>query len=171
MIVIINGPLGIGKTATAWSLLERFERAVMLDGDYVAAFHPFDYYNQAHLDYAYATFRQLVAHHYDHGFRDFVINWVFESSAQLARVRQALAEFGLPIHTYRLVCAPEAIARRIRRRNLPNLAFELQRAQQLVEILDRAAQSGDLGHVIDTTNLSADQVAAAIWEHAHGTAC
>jgi len=31
MIVIINGPLGIGKTSVSWALLKRFERAVMLD--------------------------------------------------------------------------------------------------------------------------------------------
>ena len=30
MIVIINGPLGVGKTEVAWKLIEHFEKAVML---------------------------------------------------------------------------------------------------------------------------------------------
>ena len=50
MILIINGPLGIGKTTIAWYLLEKFRARVMLDGDYIAAFHPFDHYNPTHLD-------------------------------------------------------------------------------------------------------------------------
>src|SRR5512133_2808986 len=44
MIVIINGPLGVGKTSISWALLERFERAVMLDGDYLGAVQPFEIY-------------------------------------------------------------------------------------------------------------------------------
>src|SRR6476661_4015137 len=62
MILIINGPLGIGKTQTSWALVRRFPRAVMLDADYVAEFHPFDYYNDEHLAYAHATMRVMVAH-------------------------------------------------------------------------------------------------------------
>src|SRR4051794_6127767 len=117
MIVIINGPLGIGKTSTSWQLLWHFERGVMLDADHVAAFHPFDFYNDAHLDYAHATLRVLVAHHLRHGFQDFVINWVFETPSQLMRLKQELAEFGLPIHVYRLFCAEPEVARRIQARN------------------------------------------------------
>src|SRR6266496_4417017 len=49
MIIIINGPLGIGKTQASWALVRRFPRAVMLDVDYVAEFHPFDYYNDEHI--------------------------------------------------------------------------------------------------------------------------
>jgi hypothetical protein len=171
MIVIINGPLGIGKTETSWALLRRFERAVMLDADYVAAFHPFDYYNDAHLAYAQTTLRVLVGHHHGHGFQDFVINWVFETPFQLARLKQALAEFGLPIHAYRLTCDVDEIARRVRRRNLPDLDFELRRSRELVDILDKAVRTGDLGHVIDTTNLSVEQTVDAIVRHMRGSPC
>ena len=39
MIIIINGSLGVGKTEISWELIERFDRAVMLDGDYLGAVH------------------------------------------------------------------------------------------------------------------------------------
>jgi hypothetical protein len=87
VILIIIGPLGIGKTTTASYLLEKFRVGVMLDGDYIAAFHPFDHYNSAHLDYAYHTFRVLIAHHLANGIRDFVLNWVFEDPARLQQFR------------------------------------------------------------------------------------
>jgi len=162
MIVMINGPLGIGKTSTSWELARRFPRAVMLDADYVAEFHPFDYYNDEHLAYAHATLRVLTAHHLSHGFQHFVINWVFETPLQLDRLRRLLADLGLPIYAFRLVCAPEEIERRVRRRNLPDLDYELRRARELVDILDHAARTGDLGTPLNTTSLTAEQTADAI---------
>jgi len=162
MIVIINGPLGIGKTSTSWELLWRFERGIMLDADHVAAFHPLDHYNDAHLAYAHATLRVLMAHHLGHGFQNFVINWVFETPLQPARLKQELAEFELPIHVYRLVCTDSEVERRIHERNHPDLDQELRRARELIDILDAAACIGDLGQVIDTSNLTAMQTADAI---------
>jgi hypothetical protein len=162
MIIIINGPLGIGKTQTSWALVRRFPRAVMLDADYVAEFHPFDYYNDEHLAYAHATLRVLVAHHLSHGFLDFVINWIFESPFQLARLGGLLGDLGLPIHAFRLICAPEEIERRVRRRNLPDLEYELRRSRELIQILDDAALTGDIGTPLDTTSLTPEQAADAI---------
>jgi broad-specificity NMP kinase len=168
MIIIINGPLGIGKTQTSWALVRRFPRAVMLDADYVAEFHPFDYYNDEHLAYAHATLRVLVAHHLTHGFQDFVINWVFETPFQLDRLKRLLADLGLPIYAFRLVCTPDEVERRVRRRNLPDLDYELRRSRELIGILDAAARTGDLGQVIDTSNLSAEQTADAILQQIPG---
>src|SRR3972149_1562590 len=59
MIVIINGALGVGKTETAWKLLEHFERAVMLDGDTIGAVQPFEIYDEQRIEYLYQTLRQL----------------------------------------------------------------------------------------------------------------
>ncbi len=139
--MIINGPLGIGKTSAAWSLLSRFganetnsitsasninvsnqqgrrQRAVMLDGDYVAgALSPFDYYNQADLDYAYATCATLARHHHAYGIHYTVLNWVLESHGHVQRLTDALvAATGLPVRTFRLRCDAEVIAARIRGR-------------------------------------------------------
>ena len=165
MIIIINGPLGIGKTQTSWALVRHFPRAVMLDADYVAEFHPFDYYNDEHLAYAHATLRVLAAHHLSHGFQHFVINWVFETPFQLERLRRLLADLGLPIYAFQLICAPDEIERRVRRRNLPDLDYELRRSRELVDILDRAARTGDIGTPLDTTRVTPEQTADAILQH------
>ena len=50
----------------------------------------------------------------------------------------------------------------MRRRNLPDLDYELRRSRELVDILDRAALTGDLGTPLDTTSLTAEQTADAI---------
>jgi broad-specificity NMP kinase len=162
MILIINGPLGIGKSETSWALLYRFPKAVMLDMDHIAAFHPFDFYNQEHLDYSYATLRTLLEHHIRHGYSDFVLNWVIESAEQMTRLKQAVAQHNLPIHIFRLCCDPEEIARRIQKRNRPDIEWELNRARELVAILDEAARAGDIGTVVDTTSLTPEETADLI---------
>ena len=166
MIIIINGPLGIGKTETSWHLIEKFNPGVLLDGDYIAAIHPFDYADETQLDYAYETFRVLVSHHVSHDIENFVLNWVFETPDQLTRLKQHLQSINTPILAYRLVCSSDEIERRIRKRGLPQSETEIRRARELIYVLDRSAATGDLGHVVDTTALASTIVADIIWQHA-----
>ncbi len=60
MIIVLNGPIGIGKTTLAEALMERIERCVMLDGDYlVAANSPY----RDELEHLHSTLVLLVSHH------------------------------------------------------------------------------------------------------------
>jgi hypothetical protein len=162
MIIILNGPLGIGKSETAWGLLYRLEPGAMLDVDHLAAIHPFDYYEPADLEYARELCALLVRRHRERGLRNFVINWVYESAEELSRLKEALAPFGLPIHAYRLTCSAEALVERIRRRGRPDVEGEERRGIELLGILERAGAAGDLGKAIDTTELSVEQVVERI---------
>jgi broad-specificity NMP kinase len=164
MIIILNGPLGIGKSTAAWELVARFARAVMLDMDYIAAIRPFDYYHQPDLDYAYQTLAVLLTHHRAHGYTDFVVNWVFESSAQLERLKHHLEPLALPIQVFRLTGAPDVVEQRIRHRNLPDVEWEVQRARDLIAILERATTEGEMGTVIDTTTLTPEMVVEVLWD-------
>mgnify|MGYP002682440129 CR=1 FL=1 len=87
MIIIINGPLGIGKTSVSWELLRCFERAAMLDGDYLGAIQPFEIYDEARIAYLDQTFVHMSAWHKQHGYTNLVINYVFEQPEALARLR------------------------------------------------------------------------------------
>ncbi len=171
MIVIINGPCGVGKTAVAWELNAHFERSVMLDGDYIGAVHPFEIYDEQRVTYLYRTLRHLIDFHVNEGgYPNFVINYVFEEPESLAKLRKMLTEFGMPMPTFRLVADDEEIAARIRRRehDPSDRRWHLNRYRELVEIQARNAQYGDLGTPIDTTGLSAKETADAIWRHLHG---
>jgi GrpB-like predicted nucleotidyltransferase (UPF0157 family) len=173
MIVIINGPLGIGKTETAWELLVLFERAVMLDGDYLGAIQPFEIYDKKRVDYLYRTLAHVVAFHRDNGYEHFVINYVFEHPDSLHDLRQRLAGFDREIYAFRLVCEQEVLAERIRRRGQCKPAelvdWEIQRGQELVAIQSANAEIGDLGLCVDTTRLDARETAQVIWNDLHET--
>ncbi len=169
MIVIINGPCGIGKTSVAWELTGRFERAVMLDGDYIGAVHPFEIYDDARVAYLYQTIRHLVAYHIERGgYTDFIVNYVFETPESLADLRHLLAELDAEIYAFRLVASDEAIEARIRAREPESgddLRWHLKRYKELVTIQEQAAKQGDMGFVVDTTDLTAAQVADVIWQN------
>jgi GrpB-like predicted nucleotidyltransferase (UPF0157 family) len=171
VIVIINGPCGIGKTSVAWELVSHFERAVMLDGDYIGAVRPFEIYDEARVAYLYRTIHHLVAYHIEQGdYHDFVINYVFETSESLADLRRLLSELDDVTHAYRLLASDDAIEARIRQREQESdadLRWYLKRYKELVAIQDAAARRGDVGFAIDTTDRTAVEVADAIWEDIH----
>ena len=87
MIIIINGPCGIGKSTTAEHVTWKFDRAVFLDGDYIGSVHPFEIYDDVRIEHLYQTLRLLIAFHIEHGdYHNFVIPYVFESPESLARL-------------------------------------------------------------------------------------
>jgi hypothetical protein len=143
------------------------ERSVMLDMDYIAAIHPFNYYHQPDLDYAYTTAALLIRHHQSHGYRHFVVNWVFEAAEQLERFASHLEPTGLHIRSFYLTCAPDILEQRIRLRNLPDVEWEVQRGRELVTILERAATAGYIGVAIDTTFHSSAEVVDRIQATLH----
>lgn len=165
MIILLNGALGIGKTETSWALLGKFDRAVMLDGDYIGAIQPFEIYDAARVDYLHRTLIHLMKFHRENGYTNFVINYVFEKPETLASLRRKLIKLDDRVHVYRLVCDAAAHAERIRRRGGSNVPWELTRARELTAIQNAAAQRGDMGTPVDTTGLSVAQVADVIWAH------
>ena len=173
MIILINGPLGIGKTELSWTLLEYFERGVMLDGDFIGAVHPFEIYDPERIDYLYQTLQVLVAHHRAHGYLNFVINYVFEEAQSLSRLRNMLAELDDVLYAFRLVCDPQEAERRIRQRgkssglDAERISWEVERARELAAIQQAAALQGDLGCPLDISHLSVQQTALAIWGVIH----
>jgi GrpB-like predicted nucleotidyltransferase (UPF0157 family)/predicted kinase len=165
MIILINGPLGVGKTEVAWRLIEKFERAVMLDGDYLGALHPFEIYDEQRVAYRYDTICHVARFHVEHGWKNIVVNDVFETPETLDQLRRALNEIDHANHAYRLTCRAEEVERRIRSRSRDpdRLAWELRRSRELQAIQAANARRGDLGFAIDTTGLSIDEAADAIW--------
>jgi len=176
VIVIINGPCGIGKTSVAWELNARFDRAVMLDGDYIGAVHPFEIYDEARVAYLFETIHHLIAFHIERGgYHDFVINYVFETPEQSAALRHLLSDLDDVTYAYRLVASDDVIEARIRKREQESDADlrparsprHLKRYRELVAIQEEAARRGDVGFPIDTTGRTAEEVADAIWDDIH----
>lgn len=115
MIIVLNGPLGIGKSTLAEALAESIDRCVMLDGDAVTAANPPP---EDELAYLHATLALLVAHHRRFGYRHFVINHIWTTASSLADLREAMrsVDLGADVRPFLLTLPLEENLRRIARR-------------------------------------------------------
>jgi GrpB-like predicted nucleotidyltransferase (UPF0157 family)/predicted kinase len=167
MIVIINGPLGIGKTEVSWGLVELFDQGVMLDGDYIGAVHPFEIYDDARIAYLYQTIHHLVAFHLKNGYSNFVINYVFETPESLAQLRGMLSELDDVTYAFRLSASEKEIEQRVRARENHSRNWELERFRKLSAIMESGADRGDMGFEVVTNGMTAGEVAKMIWLNIH----
>ena len=153
MFIILNGPLGIGKSTLAEALSEAIEQCVMLDGDYlVAANPPF----REELQHLHSTLALLVNHHRGFGYRHFVISHLWTSAAELDDLRRLLSEIDADaeVHTFLLALPAAENLRRIARRaeTSPVLDFETDRRtfEEESEMLAGTAGTG-LGDPFDVS--------------------
>jgi len=165
MIIIINGALGVGKTSVAEELLKRFNRSVHLDGDHIGNVHPFEIYDKARIEHLYQTLAHLVRFHQEHGYPDFVINYVFESSGSLEQLLSLLRPLDENINVLWLTCDETEHAKRVQGRAGDDLVWELDRLVELQKIQRDAAQRGFIGVEVDTSGLTPAEVADEIWNH------
>lgn len=162
MILLLNGPLGVGKSRTGEALLARLPRGALVDGDHAAAVTPFDIHDRRDLDYAAQALFHLAHFHHSHGYRPLIVAYVLETPRDLGYLTGLLAALGEPILAFRLRATPETLAARIRARGRPEVAWELERGPALHTILDRNGRDGALGTVVETTGRSPAQVATTI---------
>ena len=66
MIIVLNGPLGIGKSTLAEALAESIDQCVMLDGDHLVAVNPPP---SDAIEHLHSTIALLIAHHRRFGYR------------------------------------------------------------------------------------------------------
>jgi hypothetical protein len=151
MIVILNGPLGIGKSTLAEALHESIESCAMLDGDKLVALNPPPDDEVACL---HDAIELLVAHHRRGGYRHFVINHVWTDPAALADLCSRLAADEPVIRCFRLTLPEEdnlaRIIRRAEARAIDERAFELAIVSEERARLSRA-HGDELGEPFDVS--------------------
>ena len=162
MFIVLNGPLGIGKSTLAEALTERIEHCVMLDGDRLMAVNPPP---ADALEYLHATIALLVTHHRRFGYRHFVIDHLWRSAAELADLRRRLAviDADADVRCFLLTLPADENLRRIERRQraraIDEREFELRTVAEEREVL---ANNPDLGEPFDVSAPPAELVEAML---------
>lgn len=161
MIIVLNGPLGIGKSTLAEVLSESIELCVSLDGDHIVAANP---PARDRVEHLHSTITLLVEHHRRFGYRHFVINHFWSSAAQLADLRGRL-NVGDEFHCFLLTLPIDENRRRIQRRAstraIDERDFEERAFAEEYAILGPGAGS-DLGEPFDVSAPPSDLVEALL---------
>lgn len=151
MIVVLNGPLGIGKSTLAEALAESIDHCVMLDGDHLVAANPPAEDEREHL---HSTIALLVAHHRGFGYRHFVVDHLWRSAAELDDLRRRLADLDPDLRCFLLTLPADETLRRIERRAavraIDEREFELRTFADEHALLTGAA-GAELGEPFDVS--------------------
>lgn len=143
LFILINGPLGIGKSTLAEALGEALDHSVTLDGDALTALNPPPADPAASLA---DTLALLAGHHLARGYHRFVIDHYWASAEELAALSARLAGIapGAEVRAFRLVLPKADNLRRIRQRQsaraIDETAFEAERFEEEFAVF---AASGD----------------------------
>lgn len=150
MIIVLNGPLGIGKSTLGEALTESIDSCVMLNGDRLIAANPPCTDEVEHL---HSTVAMLVAHHRRFGYRHFVVDHVWHSSGALDDLRRRLAPMDAEFHSFLLTLPLEENLRRIERRAAARAIDELEWERNTVaeEREALATDQGGLGEPFDVS--------------------
>jgi thymidylate kinase len=161
VIIVLNGPLGIGKTTLGEALAESIDQCVFLSGDALVAVNPPP---PDDISFLHATIALLVAHHRRNGYRHFVVDHFWKDAAELADLRSRMLEVDpeADVRCFLLTLPLGENLRRIERRQgaraLDERDFE---RRTVVEERDALARhSGGLGEPFDVSAPPAELVAA-----------
>lgn len=151
MIILLNGPLGIGKTTLAEALSERVQQCVMLDGDHLVAVNPPP---DDELEHLHSTIALLVEHHRRFGYRHFVIDHIWTTGEEIEDLRCRLADVDAEFRCFLLTLPADEHLQRIKRRAsvraLDELEHDLRIASQEREML-MESPGVDLGEPFDVS--------------------
>src|SRR5215813_1296412 len=119
MIIVLNGPLGVGKTTLAEALTESIDACAMLSGDYLIAVNPS---SKTEIEHLHSTIELLIDHHQRYGYRNFVIEHIGRTDWELADLKRRLHD--TEVHCFLLTLPIEENLRRIERRQAARVIDE-----------------------------------------------
>jgi thymidylate kinase len=150
MIIVLNGPLGIGKSTLAEALTESIDSCVMVNGDHLVATNPPP---ADELEHLHSTIVLLIAHHRGFGYRHFVVDHFWRSSAELDDLRRRLTAMDSDIRCFCLTLPADENLRRIERRQRAR-AFDEREFELRTFAQERALtkySGSDLGEPFDVS--------------------
>lgn len=153
LVILLNGPLGIGKSTLGEVLGETIGGSVTLDGDALCALNPPPGDEWVALHDVIAL---LVGHHLPRGYDCFVVNHYWSNAEQIADLKRRLQSMDarLKTHCFRLTLSKEENLRRIADRQKARAIDETEfQAQHFAEEHALLSKAGDeLGIPFDASD-------------------
>ena len=157
-VIIINGPMGVGKTVTGKLIAGKIPGTAFIDGDWCMDIHPFAG-NPETKAMAVDNILHMIANYQKCSeCRMVVLAWLMDDQWVLRSIRDGLSALQAEVKSVTLICDRETLVRRWK--NDSNCEW---RTDQWLEVsLASLPYFSSMKDVVDTGGLSADQVADSI---------
>lgn len=157
-VVIINGPMGVGKTTVGKYIAENNAGTAFIDGDWCLDIHPFVGNSETktmaidNILHMIDNYRKCSICHM------IVLVWLMDDRWVRQSIVDGLSAMGLEIRSVTLVCGKEELIRRWKNDD----KCKWRTDEWLSVSLKSLSQFSNLERVIDTTGLSIPEVAETI---------
>lgn len=112
-LLMINGPMGVGKTTICKLLHQTVHRNVWLDGDWCWMMHPWDFSDSNKkmvIDNITYLLRNFLK---NDGFEVIIFNWVLHREEIFKLILDPLADFDFELHKLTLTASAESLRERL----------------------------------------------------------
>ena len=160
-LIIVNGTMGVGKSAVCSLLNKKLENSVWLDGDWCWMMNPF-IPNEEN--------RAMVEDNINHLLRNFlnnpsfeyvIFNWVIHSEDIFEMILNKLSDLEFEVSKITLMCSEESLKRRI----LKDIADNLRDEGCIERSIERLPLYENMDTIkIDTSNISVKETVKKIIE-------
>jgi broad-specificity NMP kinase len=150
-LIIINGTMGVGKSAACRELYKSLENSVWLDGDWCWMMNPF-IVNDENKNMVINNITYLLRSFLNNSSLQYIIfNWVIHMEDIFDGILEPLKDLNFEIIKITLTCSEEALKKRI----LKDVKLNLREESSINRSVERLEIYKNMSTVkIDTSNLS-----------------
>ena len=157
-VIIINGPMGVGKTAAGKAVADRVPGTALIDGDWCMDIHPFVGNHET---------RMMAADNILHLIGNYgkcsvcgmvVLVWLMDDPGVLRFITDGIARMGMEARCVTLTCSRESLAERWKN----DRSCEWRTDEWLEASLASLPYFSSLENAADTSGLTVEETADAI---------
>ena len=157
-VIVINGPMGVGKTVTGKYIAEKHPGTAFIDGDWCMDIHPFVGNRETRAMAADNILHMAGNYLKCSECRMVVIVWLMDDRRVLDSISEGLERLGAEVRSVTLVCGRDELISRWKNDH----ACEWRTDEWLKVSLASLPFFASLDNAIDTGGLSVEQVADLI---------
>lgn len=158
--IIINGPMGVGKTTVGKYIAEKYPGTAFIDGDWCLDIHPFVGNDETKAMAVDNILHMIGNYQKCSACRMIVLVWLMDDAWVLREIENGVSALGLELRSVTLVCGRDELIRR--------WTHDDQCPWRTDEWLDVSLKSleyfASMENCVDTARMSAAQVAEQIMQ-------